>query len=93
MNVAAKLEDRPLPTGWISRQSKSRNKQYYFNTVTGKSSWKHPLDDETSIHVSNFWINKSSVTKLAVARYSELSFSAGLWGPLLPRRAQLPAAK
>ena len=54
MNVAAKLEDRPLPTGWISRQSKSRNKQYYFNTVTGKSSWKHPLDDETSIHVSNF---------------------------------------
>ena len=61
MNVAAKLEDRPLPTGWISRQSKSRNKQYYFNTVTGKSSWKHPLDDETSIHVSNFWINKSSV--------------------------------
>lgn len=49
MNVAAKLEDRPLPTGWISRQSKSRNKQYYFNTVTGKSSWKHPLDDESSI--------------------------------------------
>ena len=64
MNLAAKLENRPLPTGWICRQSKSRNKQYYFNTVTGESSWKHPLDDEISIHVSDFWINKSSITTL-----------------------------
>lgn len=50
MNPAAKLEDRPLPTGWICRQSKSRNKHYYFNTVTGESSWKHPLDDDLSTH-------------------------------------------
>ena len=44
MNVA-ELDDRPLPTGWIRRQSKSRkDKYYYFNTVTRKSSWKNPLD-------------------------------------------------
>lgn len=44
MNVG-ELDDRPLPTGWIRRQSKSRkDKYYYFNTVTRTSSWKNPLD-------------------------------------------------
>ena len=57
---AADLDDRPLPTGWIRRQSKSRkDKYYYFNTVTRSSSWKNPLDildlgshDELSTYVS-----------------------------------------
>lgn len=59
MNTA-ELDDRPLPTGWIRRQSKSRkDKYYYFNTVTRTSSWKNPLDildvgdhDDLSAHVS-----------------------------------------
>ena len=57
MNLAD-LDDRPLPTGWIRRQSKTRkDKYYYFNTATRTSSWKHPLDmlgshDELSVHVS-----------------------------------------
>ncbi|XP_078350635.1 uncharacterized protein LOC144635377 isoform X2 [Oculina patagonica] len=39
------LDDRPLPTGWIRQQSKTRkDKYYYFNTATRASSWKHPLD-------------------------------------------------
>lgn len=52
------VDDRPLPTGWIRRLSKSRkNKCYYFNTDTRESSWKHPLatpgsHDESSVHVS-----------------------------------------
>lgn len=66
MNVAD-LDDRPLPTGWIRRQSKSRkDKHYYFNTVTGKSSWKNPLDildleshDELSAHVSFSFIDNN----------------------------------
>ena len=45
----AKSDNRPLPAGWICRLSKSRKKQYYFNKITGESSWKHPLDiDEFS---------------------------------------------
>ena len=53
MNPSAESDDRPLPVGWLCRQSKSRRKHYYFNTVTGESSWKHPLDiDLLSTHVS-----------------------------------------
>ena len=53
MNTAAESGDRPLPVGWLCRQSKSRRKHYYFNTVTGESSWKHPLDiDLLSTNVS-----------------------------------------
>ncbi|KAK3727177.1 hypothetical protein QZH41_015196, partial [Actinostola sp. cb2023] len=40
--------DRSLPRGWVVRTSKSRvDRSYYFNTVTGLSSWKHPLDIST----------------------------------------------
>lgn len=71
MNVAD-LDDRPLPAGWIRRQSKSRkDKYYYFNTVTGKSSWKNPLDildpgdhDELSAHVSFRFMRNLSILLL-----------------------------
>lgn len=66
MNVA-ELDTRPLPAGWIRRQSKSRkDKYYYFNTVTGNSSWKNPLDildlgghDELSFHVSSSFMHNN----------------------------------
>lgn len=36
-------DDQTLPNGWVVRQSKSRTgHHYYFNTINGLSSWKHP---------------------------------------------------
>lgn len=47
---SAELDNKPLPTGWICRESKSRHQRYYFNKVTGESSWKHPLDVDLLLH-------------------------------------------
>ncbi|CAD6192090.1 unnamed protein product [Caenorhabditis auriculariae] len=32
----------PLPTGWEKRMSRSNNREYYFNTATGRSQWDRP---------------------------------------------------
>lgn len=59
----ADVDDRPLPTDWIRRQSKSRkDKYYYFNTVTRESSWKLPIDIP-AIHDDSSTHSKGSVSK------------------------------
>ena len=35
-------DQEQLPPGWTKNFSKSQNRQYYFNTVTGKSQWHIP---------------------------------------------------
>lgn len=41
---------RPLPKGWVVRASKSRHgRNYFFNVVSGISSWKHPSDLENKV--------------------------------------------
>lgn len=34
--------DTPLPSGWISQISRSKNCPYYINEYTGKSQWEKP---------------------------------------------------
>ncbi|EDO31223.1 predicted protein [Nematostella vectensis] len=38
-------EMRPLPNGWIMKESSSRpGRKYFFHKMSGMTSWKHPLD-------------------------------------------------
>ena len=45
-NELMKYESRKipetLPSGWIKQYSKSKERDYWFNTFTGFSSWIHP---------------------------------------------------
>ncbi len=36
-----------LPAGWEVRHSKTHNRDYYFNAVTGKTQWELPVAGET----------------------------------------------
>uniref|UniRef100_A0A8R1EV30 peptidylprolyl isomerase n=1 Tax=Caenorhabditis japonica TaxID=281687 RepID=A0A8R1EV30_CAEJA len=42
------MSDNPLPTGWEKRQSRTNDRAYYFNTVTGRSQWERPDDSAFS---------------------------------------------
>ena len=38
---------RPLPPGWLEQASKSKSgRRYFYNTNTGKSTWRRPLLDD-----------------------------------------------
>ncbi|CAI2347047.1 unnamed protein product [Caenorhabditis sp. 36 PRJEB53466] len=36
------MSDNPLPAGWEKRASRTSDRAYYFNTVTGRSQWERP---------------------------------------------------
>ncbi|KAJ2780935.1 Peptidyl-prolyl cis-trans isomerase NIMA-interacting protein 1 [Coemansia javaensis] len=40
-------ERSALPPNWVVRMSQTRNQEYYFNTVTGKSRWDPPPQGRT----------------------------------------------
>ncbi|XP_031557115.1 uncharacterized protein LOC116293784 [Actinia tenebrosa] len=70
-NMDSKKETRPLPNGWVVRASKSRHgRSYFFNVVSGLSSWKHPSElskevnpkSKKKVHCRNQSGTDSSVT-------------------------------
>lgn len=42
ISSASISQDNDLPPGWTKQMSKKKNKEYYFNSITGESTWKKP---------------------------------------------------
>ncbi|KAH7676006.1 Pin1-type peptidyl-prolyl cis-trans isomerase, partial [Aphelenchoides avenae] len=38
-------DNAPLPKGWEKRMSRSSDKEYYFNVISGRSQWTRPKAD------------------------------------------------
>ncbi|KAK2958114.1 hypothetical protein BLNAU_6818 [Blattamonas nauphoetae] len=58
----------PLPAGWREETTED-GQAYYFNTVTGKSSWGHPLDE----HYQKLYETEKKKKKAEEARLSQSS--------------------
>ncbi|CAB3404536.1 unnamed protein product [Caenorhabditis bovis] len=37
-------DEKPLPAGWEKRMSRTNDREYYFNSATGRSQWERPSE-------------------------------------------------
>ncbi|KAI7883600.1 peptidyl-prolyl cis-trans isomerase pin1 [Lichtheimia hyalospora FSU 10163] len=45
-----------LPPNWVTRHSRTYNKEYYFNTVTKESRWDPPTADNERVRASHLLV-------------------------------------
>eukprot|EP01137_Pigoraptor_chileana_P035562 Opistho-2@29776 len=57
-----------LPPNWVEEYSKTRQRVYYFNTVTNESVWERPTNDTPSRHVQTYDVNRANDRKTAGVR-------------------------
>ena len=64
------MDDSELPKDWISKMSQKHNKIYYFNTITGETSWKFPTIEEEKVCSPNTG-NKRSIDEVLLLKDSK----------------------
>ncbi|EDV27565.1 Peptidyl-prolyl cis-trans isomerase pin1 [Trichoplax sp. H2] len=69
-------DQNSLPEGWITRESRSTGKIYYYNTLTNQSQWEPPTDaSEDKVRASHLLVKHNESRRPSSWRQNEITRS------------------